>query len=102
MPPLLASIPLLHAAGRLSFGVLLVLVFAVGLFMAPYFSSQRLILPELVGDDEATVAQANAFVEGAQQLTALLGPSTAGVLISLVGAEKVLSTSTPRPSSSPS
>jgi MFS family permease len=88
--PLLASIPLLHAAGWLSFGVLLVLVFLIGLFLAPYFSAQRLILPELVGDDEATVAQANAFVEGAQRLTGMVGPSTAGVLISLFGAEKVL------------
>ena len=88
--PLLAAIPLLEAAGRLSFGVLLVLVFLIGLFVAPYFSAQRLILPELVGDDEATVAQANAFVEGAQRLTSLLGPSVAGVLIAVIGAEKVL------------
>jgi MFS family permease len=92
---------LLHAAGWLNFGVLLVLVFGIGLFLAPYFSAQRLILPEIVGDDEATVAQANAFVDGAQRLTALLGPSAAGVLISLIGAEKVLS-STRRRSCSPS
>jgi predicted MFS family arabinose efflux permease len=36
------------------------------------------------------VAQANAFVDGAQRLTSLLGPSAAGVLISFFGAEKVL------------
>ena len=58
--PLIASIPLLHALGWLSFPLLLVLVALVGVFLAPYFASQRLILPELVGDDERDVAQANA------------------------------------------
>lgn len=88
--PLMASIPLLHTADALSFPLLLGLVFLTGCFLAPYFSAQRLILPELVGDDERTVAQANAFVEGAQRTTALLGPATAGVLIAAVGATNVL------------
>ncbi|WP_439955100.1 hypothetical protein, partial [Klebsiella pneumoniae] len=35
--PLLASVPLLHAAGVLSFGLLLAVVFALGCFMPPYF-----------------------------------------------------------------
>jgi MFS family permease len=88
--PLMASIPVLHSAGRLSFPVLLTIVFAFGCFLAPHFSSQRLILPELVGDDEHVVAQANAFVEGAQRTTGLIGPSTAGVLIPFLGAPNVL------------
>ena len=62
--PLMLAIPLLHEAGLLSFPLLLVCVFALGCFIAPYFSAQRLILPELVGDDEATVAQANAVRRG--------------------------------------
>jgi MFS family permease len=88
--PLLASIPLLHAAGLLSFPLLLVVVFAIGCFLAPYFSAQRLVLPELVGDDERTVAQANAVVEGAQRTTMLLGPAAAGLLIAAFGATNVL------------
>jgi MFS family permease len=88
--PLMASIPVLHSAGLLSFPVLLAIVFAIGCFLAPHFSAQRLILPELVGDDEQTVAQANAFVEGAQRTTALLGPSTAGVLIVVLKAPNLL------------
>ena len=88
--PLMASIPLLHTAGVLSFGVLLVIVALIGVFLAPYFAAQRLVLPELVGEDEHVVAQANAVVEGAQRATALLGPATAGVLISVVGATNVL------------
>ena len=47
--PLIASIPLLHELGRLTFPLLLVLVACFGAFLAPYFASQRLILPELVG-----------------------------------------------------
>jgi MFS family permease len=88
--PLMLAIPLLYEAGLLSFPLLLVFVFALGCFMAPYFSAQRLILPELVGDDERTVAQANAIVEGTQRATALLGPSLAGVLIAVIGATNVL------------
>jgi MFS family permease len=88
--PLMISIPLLHTADLLSFPLLLVIVFLIGCFIAPYFSAQRLILPELVGDDERIVAQANAFVEGAQRTTALIGPATAGVLIAAFGATNVL------------
>jgi len=88
--PLMLAIPLLHQAGVLTFPLLLVFVFALGCFIAPYFSAQRLILPELVGDDEQTVGQANAIVEGTQRATALLGPSTAGVLIAVIGAANVL------------
>jgi MFS family permease len=88
--PLMLAIPLLHEAGLLSFPLLLVCVFALGCFIAPYFLAQRLILPELVGDDEATVAQANAVVEGTQRATALLGPALAGILIAVIGAANVL------------
>jgi MFS family permease len=88
--PLIASIPMLHALGWLTFGLLLVIVALVGVFIAPYFASQRLVLPELVGDDEHVVAQANAVLEGAQRTTSLLGPALAGLLIAAAGAPVVL------------
>jgi MFS family permease len=88
--PLLLSIPVLHSAGVLSFGVLLALVALLGVFIAPYFASQRLVLPELLGDDERAVSQANAVLEGAQRTTSLLGPALAGVLIAAIGAPNVL------------
>lgn len=88
--PLLASIPILHAFGWLSFPLLLVLVGLIGVFLAPYFASQRLILPELVGDDEPTVAKANVIIEGAQRATSLLGPAAAGLLIAAFSAPTVL------------
>ena len=88
--PLIASIPLLHELGWLSFPLLLVLVSLVGVFMAPYFASQALILPELVGHDERVVAQATALVEGARRATSLLGPAAAGLLIAMFSAPVVL------------
>jgi MFS family permease len=88
--PLMASVPALHYAGLLSFPVLLGLVFLLGVFFAPYFSSQRVILPELVGEDETLLAQANAIFQGATRLTMLLGPALAGVLIALLGAAPLL------------
>ena len=88
--PLMASLPVLHAAGLLSFPLLLAIVFGIGCFLAPYFSSQRVILPELVGDDERLVAQANAILEGTLRATALVGPATAGVLIAVLDAPNVL------------
>jgi predicted MFS family arabinose efflux permease len=88
--PLMAALPILHAAGLLSFPLLLVLVAAFGCFNAPYFASQRVILPELLGSDERTVAQANSVLEGATQTSSLLGPPLAGVLIATLGAANVL------------
>jgi MFS family permease len=88
--PLMLAIPVLYGAGLLTFPLLLACVFVTGIFLAPYFSAERLILPELVGDDEHTVAQANAVVEGTQRAMALLGPVTAGVLIAAIGAANVL------------
>ena len=88
--PLIAAIPLLHSVGVLSFPLLLVLVALVGCFNAPYFGAQRVVLPELVGDDEQAVAQANAFVEGGGRLASLLGPPTAGLLIVAFGVANVV------------
>ena len=44
--PLVALIPILHWTGHLSFAALLALTFATGCFLAPYYASARLILPE--------------------------------------------------------
>jgi MFS family permease len=88
--PLIALVPLLHAVGALSFPLLLGVVALVGVFTTPYFSSQRLILPEVVREDEALVGQANSAIEGATSVTWLIGPALAGVLIGVVGAPSLL------------
>jgi MFS family permease len=88
--PLMAAIPILHAAGLLPFWALLTLVAATGLFIAPYFSVQRAIVPEIVGEEHADVAYTTAFFQAANRLTIFLGPPLAGVLAATIGAAQVL------------
>ena len=88
--PLMALIPILHWTGHLSFPALLAVTFLVGCFLAPYYSSSRLILPEIVGEDEQLVAQGSAFVQMVTQLTQLGGPVVGGLLIAWIGAPEVL------------
>src|SRR5213078_2092611 len=88
--PLMAAIPVLHWTGHLTFPALLGFTFLLGCFMAPYYSSSRLILPEVLGEDEQLVAQGSAFVLAANQLTQLGGPILAGLLIAWIGASGVL------------
>ena len=88
--PLLASLPILHSFDLLSFPLLIALVFVLGCFMAPYFAAQRVILPELVGEDETTIAQANSMIEGGTAFAGLAGPLLAGILIPFLGAPNVL------------
>jgi MFS family permease len=88
--PLLMVLPILKWTGNLSFGWVLVTTFAIGVFAAPYFASSRLIVPEVVGDDERTVASVNALLAGANQITQIAGPVLAGVLIAATSPPVVL------------
>src|SRR3990172_2973837 len=88
--PLIASLPILYGAGVLSFGLLLAVVAAIGAFMPPYAASQRVILPELVGEDVTLMSQANSLIEGGTAAAALIGPALAGILIPFLGAPHVL------------
>ncbi len=88
--PLIALVPVLHWSGRLSFPLLLAIVFALGAFTAPYIASQRSIVPELFGDDELLVAKASGLFTAATQLPVVIGPAFAGVLVAAIGAPGVL------------
>jgi MFS family permease len=88
--PLLLVIPILHSAGRLSFAALLGVTFAIGVFAAPYFASSRIVVPEIAGEDEGAVAQVNAVLSGAQQITMIAGPLLAGLLIAATSPSTVL------------
>jgi MFS family permease len=88
--PLMLVIPILHWTGHLSFPALLAATFAVGIFAAPYYSSSRLVVPEVAGEDERAVASVNAVLGGANQITQLLGPVLAGVLIAATSPPTVL------------
>ena len=88
--PLMAAIPLLHSLGLLPFWALLALVAATGVFIAPYFSVQRAIVPEIVREEHGDVAFAGALFQAANRLTIFLGPPLAGLLIGTIGTAQVL------------
>lgn len=88
--PLLVSVPVLHAAGTLSFPILLALVTAIGVFSVPYAAASSSLLPEIVGEDDRQVARAQAALQVAIQTTGVVGPVVAGGLIPLLGAPQVL------------
>jgi MFS family permease len=88
--PLLAAIPVLYQAGRLPFSLLLAIVFAIGVFAAPYLSAQRLLLPETFPNSQSLVVQANAVVEGVSRLGMLIGPAIAGLAIGTLDAQNIL------------
>jgi MFS family permease len=88
--PLMFVLPILHWTGHLTFGALLGVAFAVGVFAAPYLASSRLVVPEVAGEDEHAVAQVNAILGGASQITQIAGPVLAGVLIAATSPSIVL------------
>jgi MFS family permease len=88
--PLMTVIPVLHWTGGLSFPILLAVSFALGALTAPYFAAQKVIVPELLGEDEEQVTEANALFQAATRATLLAGPALAGILIGILGATPVL------------
>jgi len=88
--PLMLVIPILHGTGHLSFAALLGITFAIGVFTAPYFASSRIVIPEVAGEDEHAVAQVNAVLSGANQITQIAGPVIAGLLIAATSPSTVL------------
>ena len=88
--PLLAAIPALYGLGQLSFPLLVALVALASACTAAHMPAQRLIVNEVVGDEESIVARVNAYLDGAQTVTPLVGPALAGVLIAVIGPPNVL------------
>jgi MFS family permease len=88
--PLIALVPLLSWTGHLSFPLLLVIVFLIGVFITPYASAQRTIIPELFGSDERLVTKASGLFGGAVQVPTIVGPAVAGLLISWFGTPPLL------------
>jgi len=88
--PLMTVIPVLHWTGGLTYPILLVVAFGLGAFAAPYFAAQKMIVPELLGEDEERITEAQALFQAATRATLLAGPALAGILIGIVGATSVL------------
>jgi MFS family permease len=88
--PLMLLVPVLHWTGDLTLPVLACLAFVLGAASTPYGAAQRMVVAEILDEDEASVERANALLQGATRITMLCGPALAGVLIAAVGAPIVL------------
>jgi MFS family permease len=88
--PLMLLVPVLHWTGHLHYAALLLLALLLGVIGAPYFSAQKVMLPELLGEDETIITKASALFQGAIRATLLLGPPIGGVLIGVLDAASVL------------
>ena len=88
--PLMLVIPVLHWTGGLSFPVLVAVAFGLGALTAPSFAAQKVIVPELLGEEEHQITEANALFQAATRMTMLAGPALGGVLIGVVGVTWVL------------
>ena len=65
---------MLHWTAALLVRRLLVVAFALGAPPAPYFAAQTVIVPELLGEDEKRVLQANALFQAATRTHCCWGP----------------------------
>lgn len=63
--------------------IMYVFALAFGLADAFYFPAQTAIVPQLLAEDQLQAG--NTFVQGTAQLSGLLGPVLAGILIALLG-----------------
>ncbi|MGW7290769.1 MFS transporter [Streptomyces xiamenensis] len=85
-----AAIPLLQIAGILQFWMLCVLMAMTGLFRAPGETARGVMLPTLAERAGMSLTRAAALYDGAARCAALTASALGGVLIAVLGAEKVL------------
>ena len=88
--PLMLLVPLLHWTGHLTLPALAAIAFVLGAASTPYMAGQRLVVAEILDEDETSVERANALLQGATRITMLGGPALGGVLIAAVGSPIVL------------
>ena len=88
--PLMLLVPALHWTGDLTLPALAAIAFLLGAASTPYMAGQRLVVAEILDEDEASVERANALLQGATRITMLGGPALGGVLIAAVGSPVVL------------
>jgi predicted MFS family arabinose efflux permease len=88
--PLMLLVPVLHWTGHLPVPALAAIAFVLGAASTPYMAAQRVVVAEILDEDEASVERANALLQGATRITMLGGPALGGVLIAAVGSPVVL------------
>jgi MFS family permease len=86
----IALVPILYAAGALSFPLLLALVFAGALLDAPGTTARTSLVPEAAGRAGVGIERASALADGVNRLSSLIGGPLAGLLIAAFGTQNVL------------
>ncbi len=86
----IGSIPLLWSLGLLQYWMIVVAAAFVGTFSAPSRAAEKAIIPDIVGDDEEALVAGNTAVQLATQITTMLGPVLAGLLIGVMGNANLL------------
>ena len=84
------ALPVLSLLGVLDFWMIPALAFLLSLFSVPYMSAKMTMIPMIVGEDEPAILRANMQMQMSIQITTILGPVLAGVLIGIVGNAPVL------------
>ncbi|MGR0220648.1 MFS transporter [Agromyces sp. ZXT2-6] len=79
------AIPLLDAAGLLSFGALLALVFLGGLLDAPGDTAKTVLMPDLAALARTPLARAAGAQSAVQRTATMVGAGVAGALVALAG-----------------
>jgi predicted MFS family arabinose efflux permease len=85
-----ASIPLLHSAGMLHFGVLTGLVGLAGLLRGFGDTAKKVVFPRVVAASGVVLTRATSLRDGLGRLAGLVGAPLAGLLIAAFGAPNVL------------
>ncbi|WP_300406117.1 MFS transporter [Nocardioides sp.] len=85
-----ASIPLLHDAGLLSFGGFLALVAAAGALRGPGDAAKHSLVPTLVGVAGVSTERVTGLSATVERTASLLGAGLGGLLIAAVGPDDAL------------
>ena len=85
-----AAVPLLQFAGVLRFWTLCLLMAVTGLFHAPGVTAREVLLPTLAHRAGIPLTRAAGFYDGASRCAGTIGAAVGGVLIAVVGADRVL------------
>jgi MFS family permease len=85
-----AAIPVLSAAGALSFWVLAALAFAGALFDGPGQAARQALLPQLAREAGVPLERANSLFTATEHVSYIAGAPLAGVLIAAIGAPATL------------
>jgi MFS family permease len=85
-----AAVPLLQFAGVLHFWMLCGLMAVTGLFHAPGVTARGVLLPTLAERAGMPLTRAAGLYDGASRCAGMIGSAIGGVLIAVLGADRVL------------